>query len=204
MQKYASSRPNLHMKLICFNISLSDWRLSILKWSGGCTDLDCLSWWKHCFPHPFSLLEIDSLQTDFLQKYFLYKLSILNPFSRDFQSPPPQQIFLLDWDEFTLATAVAGVEKQNKFDVSSQFLKYSDPLLEALNFLLSVSVFLLTKHLEVDPARIIFFTACEHKTVFLLESDMVSPWKGLFLFAYIPLCLLFQLEFQFLSLLLLF
>ena len=75
---------------------------------------------------------------------------------RNFQSPLPLQIFLLVWDEFLLVTAVAGVEKEKEFNIPSQFLKYSDPLVKVPTILQSVSVFLLSEHLEVDPTRIIF------------------------------------------------
>ena len=108
------------------------------------------------------------------------QIFLLQTFSRDFQSPPPLQIFLLDWNEFPLVTAVAGVEKEKEFDGSLQLLKYSDPLLEVPTFLESVSVFLLSEYLEVDSTRIIFLAACEHMVIFLVESELASPWKRLF------------------------
>ena len=141
-------------------------------WSGGGGFSS--NWWQACFPHPFSWLEINCSQTDFLQKPFSYELFLLKPFSRDFRSPPPLQIFLLDWDEFPLATAVAGVEKEKEFDIPSQFLKYSDPLWEIITFLQSVLVFLLSGHLEADPMRIIFLPACEHMLIFLVEPQSCS------------------------------
>ena len=107
----------------------------------------------------FSLLEIACSQNEFLQKSFSYELFLLQPFSRDIQSPQRLQIFLLDRDKFPLATPVAGVEKEKEFDILSQFLKYSDPLLKARTFLQSVSVFLLSEHLKGDPTRINFFTS---------------------------------------------
>ena len=126
-------------------------------------------------PHPFSLLQIDCSQTDFLQTPFSYEFFPLQLFSRYFQSPLSLQIFLLDLDEFPMTTSVAGVEKEKEFDIPSQFLKYSDPLLEAPNFLQSVSVFLLAEHLEVDQTRIIFLSAFEAMVIFLVESELGSP-----------------------------
>ena len=72
-----------------------------------------------------------------------------------------------------MATAVAGVEKEKEFDIPSQFLKYSDPLLEIATFLQSVLVFLPSGHLEV-LTRIIFLPACEHMITFLVEPELVS------------------------------
>ena len=66
----------------------------------------------------------------------------------------------------------------------------------------SVSVFFLSEHLEVDTTRITFLPACERMVIFLLKLELVSPWKRLFSFVYIPLCLLLQLEFEFFCLLL--
>ena len=74
-----------------------------------------------------------------------------------------------------MTTSVAGVEKEKEFDIPSQFLKYSDPLLEAPTFLQSVSVFLLAEHLEVDQTRIIFLSAFETMVIFLVESELGSP-----------------------------
>ena len=74
-----------------------------------------------------------------------------------------------------MTTSVAGVEKEKEFDIPSQFLKYSDPLLEAPTFLQSVSVFLLSEHLEVDQMRIIFLSAFEAMVIFLVESELGSP-----------------------------
>ena len=74
-----------------------------------------------------------------------------------------------------MTTSVAGVEKEKEFDIPSQFLKYSDPLLEAPTFLQSVSVFLLAEHLEVDQTRIIFLSAFEAMVIFLVESGLGSP-----------------------------
>ena len=81
----------------------------------GCTDLDSTNWWQTCCPHPFSLLEIDCSRTEFLQKAFWYEFFLLQPFSRDFESPPQLQIFLLEWDEFPLVAAAVGVEKERKW-----------------------------------------------------------------------------------------
>ena len=190
------------MKSPCLRISLNDCRLSTLKWWWRMYWFSSSNWWQACYPHSFCWLKINCSQTDFLQKPFLYQLFLLQPFSRDFQSPPPLQIFLLGWHELRLATAVAGVEKEKEFNIPSQFLKYADPLLEIVTFLQSVLVFLLSGHLEVDLRRIIFLPACEHMVIFLVEPELVSPWKRLFSFAYLQLCLSFQLKFQLFCLLL--
>ena len=72
--------------------------------------------------------------TGLLPQSFAETFFLLQPFSRDFQSHPPLQIFLLDRDEFLLATTFAGIQKENEFDIPSQFLKYSDSLLKAPTF----------------------------------------------------------------------
>ena len=75
--------------------------LSMIKgspfWNGGKL---ISNWWQACCPHSFLLLEIDCSQTDFLQKPFSYEPFLLQLFSRDFQSPPPLQIFFLNRDKF--------------------------------------------------------------------------------------------------------
>ena len=73
-----------------------------------------------------------------------------------------------------MATAVAGVEKEKKFDIPSQFLKYSDPLLEIPPFLQNVSAFLLSGHLEIELTRIIFLPAYGYMVIFLVEPELVS------------------------------
>ena len=65
--------------------------------------------------------------------------------------------------------------REKEFDIPSQFLKYSDPLLEIASFLQSVLVFLLSGHLEVEPTRIIFLPAREYMVTFLVEPELVSP-----------------------------
>ena len=47
-------------------------------------------------PHHFSLQEIDCSETDFMQRSFSYEIFLLQPISKDFQSRPLLQIFLLD------------------------------------------------------------------------------------------------------------
>lgn len=124
---------NMHrLDLICtWNCQASGY-LSMFAgspfWNGGgsCTDLDSSNRWK--------ALEIDCSQTDFWKKPFSFEVFLMQTFSRDLQFPTPPQIFRLDWHQFPLITAVAGFEKGMKFDIPWQFLKWSDPLLEAPTF----------------------------------------------------------------------
>ena len=77
VQRLLISHMSTQLKMIspCLKISLNHCWFSILKWWGRCADLDSSNWWDACCFHPFSFLEIDSLQTDFLQKPFSYELA---------------------------------------------------------------------------------------------------------------------------------
>ena len=99
--------------------------------------------------------------------------------------------FFLDWDEFPLVTAVAGIGKGKRFNISSQFLRYPDLLFEVQTFLQSVSAFL--QIFGSWPNKNNHLLACQHMVIFQVESELRCPWKRLFSFAYLPLLLLLRL-----------
>ena len=114
MQRYASFRSNLHMKSPYLRISINDCRLFILKWCWGMCWFRFFKLMTGLFPPSFFFTR-NKLLTNWLfaQTFFLWTFSI-GTFSRDFQFPSPLQIFLLDWDKFPLAAAVAGVEEKKR------------------------------------------------------------------------------------------
>ena len=69
----------------------------------------------------------------------------------------------------------------NIFKILSSFVRSS-------HFFTNVSVFLLSENLEVDPMRLNLLPTCEYMAIFLVKSELISPWKRLLSFAYLPVC----------------